>query len=310
MTRIRCLLSLLLGIAFTTDASAQFLPVFGLPVVGQNGISFHMGGRGLRIDGFFPTGNPYTAIVPVTPTPFGYRQVGPAYLPYGYGAIDQRITVQIINPPGLSPRAGLRPVPDLSGIDLDLQPASAIWGEKPALAKAPPAKKVEVAAKAPPLPALPKAEVIPEGKRLNDLGVTAFRNADYGLATLRFRQAVDADQPMPRALFLQAQAYIAVGKYRDAVETIQQGLKLDPNWPASGFRPKVELYEKRDDEWKEHRERLEQTQAKQPKNADNLLLLGYLAWFDGQRGAAVDYFTQSRALAAEPRWADAFLKAK
>ena len=54
---------------------------------------------------------------------------------------------------------------------------------------------------------------------------------------------------------------------------------------------------------------IEQTQAKNPKNADYLFLLGYVAWFEGERDRAVDYFQQSRALAAEPRWADVFLKA-
>jgi hypothetical protein len=55
--------------------------------------------------------------------------------------------------------------------------------------------------------------------------------------------------------------------------------------------------------------RLEQVQRTHPKDADYLFLLGYLAWFDGQRKAAVDYFQQSRALAADPQWADLFLKA-
>jgi tetratricopeptide (TPR) repeat protein len=308
------MLALLLGGFLTADASAQFLPVFGLPVIGQSGLSFHIGGRRLRMDGFLPLGSAYPAVVPVTPTPFGFRQIGPAVLPYGYGysfpvygAIDRRITVQIINPPGLPRSAGLRRIPDLSGIDLDVEPASKIWGEKPIVAKvAPPdAKKAEAVAnqaKAPALAAPPS-----NGQQLNDLGVAAFRTGDYGVALLRFRQAVDADTP--RALFLRGQACIAVGKYRDGVEAIQQGLKLQPNWPTSGFDPKTELYGKQNQDWKEHRRQLERTQAKNPNNADYFFLLGYLAWFDGERDTAVDYFQQARALATEPRWVDMFLKA-
>ena len=155
----------------------------------------------------------------------------------------------------------------------------------------------------------PKIELPPDGQELNDLGIAAFRNGDFGLAMLRFRQAANDDKPAPRALFLRAQANIAVGKYRDAVEIIQEGLQAQPNWPISGFNPRAELYDNQMNEWKEHRQRLEQTLLKNPKNADYLFLLGYLYWFDGERGVAVDYFQQSRVLGTEPRWADAFLKA-
>src|SRR5947209_13274035 len=85
MTRIRSLLAILLGLAMTTEASAQFFPIIGLPTVGQSGIAFHMGGRHLSVDGFIPTGPAYPAILPVTPTPFGFRQVAPAIVPFGYG---------------------------------------------------------------------------------------------------------------------------------------------------------------------------------------------------------------------------------
>ena len=84
MTR-RFILAILLGLAVTTEASAQFFPVIGLPTIGQGGIGFQMGGKHLQIGGFIPLGDPYPAILPVTPTPFGFRQMGPAYLPYGYG---------------------------------------------------------------------------------------------------------------------------------------------------------------------------------------------------------------------------------
>jgi hypothetical protein len=325
MTRIRCILALLVGVTLTADASAQFLPIFNLPTVVQPGIDFRIGGRRLWIDGFILTGDPYTAIVPVVPTPFGLRQVGPAFVPYSYayrayGSVDQRITVRIINPPTVSRRVGLKPTYDLSGIDLDVEPASKIWGPKPnALAKEGKGKqgekeekKVEIAAanpaKAPAVVPPPKVEKVPEGRRLHDLGVAAFGKGEYGLALLRFRQAVDVEPPEPRALFLRGQACIAVGKYRDAAEIIQRGLQILPDWPISGFRPRVELYPNQDDLWTAHRKRLEDAQRLEPKNADDLFLLGYLAWFDGQRAAAVDYFQQARALAAEPRWSDAFLK--
>src|SRR5262245_60074832 len=117
MTRMRCALIIIGFLAFAADASAQFFPVIGLPTIGQGGIAFQAGGRHLGVAGFLPLGPPYPAVVPVTPTPFGFRQVAPAYLPYaygyypplapgfplpGYGAIERRITVQVVNPPGVA----------------------------------------------------------------------------------------------------------------------------------------------------------------------------------------------------------------
>src|SRR6266540_4774318 len=147
MTRIRCALAILVCSAFATNASAQFLPVIGLPTIGQGGGAFQMSGRSLRVSGFVPFGDPYPAMLPVTPTPFGFKQVAPAFLPYGYsyglapgypfpgyGAIDQRITVRVVNPPGMivpSRRVAPRESYDLSGIDLDIESPEKIWGKRP-----------------------------------------------------------------------------------------------------------------------------------------------------------------------------------
>src|SRR5437867_1136519 len=134
MTRIRCLLALILGLMLAAEAPAQFLPVFGLPTIGQPGIAIRAGGRHLRVEGFIPLGDPYPAIIPVTPTLQGFKQVGPAIVPWGYGypygyvygfgyppiapgfpfpgygVVNQSVTVQVINPPGFAPGVGLRRV--------------------------------------------------------------------------------------------------------------------------------------------------------------------------------------------------------
>ena len=298
MTWIRCILALLLITITTVDVSAQFLPP---PVifVPQPGIGFQYNAGRLRVAGFIPTGGPYGA--------------------FGLPAYSSRVVVQVITPTVIVERIRTpRPIDahDLAGIDLDVEPLSKIWGNKPAVAKnEPPAKKVEVAKVAPPEPKKqakpellppppPKFDPRPLGQRLLDDGIAAFRAGDYGVALLRFRQT-DTD----RALFLQAQACIAVGKYRDAAKLIQEGLAKNPQWPTSGFRPKAELYADQEPIWKAHRQQLEQVQLNDAANADYLFLLGYLAWFDGQRDIAVIYFQQSRAQAADPQWADLFLKA-
>ena len=339
MTRTRCTLAILISIAIAADASAQFGPVIGLPTIGQGGIAFQAGNSRMKVAGFVPLGPPYPAVLPVTPTPFGFRQVAPAYLPYGYygippiapgfpfpgyGAIDQRIIVQVVTPPGVIVRGRRVAMPeesyDLAGIDLDVESPEKIWGKRPELAKeaapkgepVPAPKKVEVAAapaKPPPAPPPPKIEPIPEGQRFVELGIAAFKTGEYGVALLRFRQAADAEPRGPRSLFLQAQACIAIGKYHEAVQLIQRGLKDRPDWPMNAFRPKLELYDNKDDIWKEHRDALERAQKRAPMNADYLFLLGYLEWFGGERDAAIAYFQQARALSADANWNDAFLKA-
>src|SRR5262245_15985367 len=155
----RCALIIIGLLAFAVDASAQFFPIIGLPTIGQGGIAFQASGRNLSVTGFVPLGPPYPAVLPVTPTPFGFKPVAPPYLPYGYygypplapgfplpgyGAIERRITMQVVNPPGVVVQ-GRRKVarePDLSGIDLDVESAEKIWGKKPEVAKAPPQKKI------------------------------------------------------------------------------------------------------------------------------------------------------------------------
>jgi hypothetical protein len=302
MTRIRCLLAILVGLALASSASAQFFPIISLQVIG-----------------------------PAAPAPFGFRQVGPygsgyvyglAYPPV-YGSVEQRVTVQIVNTPGVvvqSRRVSDRPKYDLSGIDLDVESPDKIWGSKQnakgpaapknmeiAKAAAPEEKKQPVIAVPAPAPP-PILELPPDGKRLVDLGIFAFRRGEYGSALLRFRQASEENPPAPRTSFLQAQACIAVGKYREAARLIQMGLQREPTWPTSGFAPKADLYNNNAEVWTAHREQLEQALRNDPKNADYLFLLGYLAWFDNRRELAVEYFQQASNLAAEPRWSEAFLK--
>ena len=326
MTRIRYLLAILLAAALTGDASAQFFPppIFFVPTISQPGIGFTYGSNHLNIAGFFGSGPPSLLLIPVRPTPFGPMQVGPTFVPYGsysypYGARNPSITVQVITPTVIV-RDRRSSAPDLTGIDLDVESPAKIWGERPVVAKAKIPREADLAkAEVPkvkmPEPEVPAKKVPPrvlplDGDGLADLGTQAFLAGEFGVALLRFRQSGDADAPAGRALFLQGHAMIAVGKYQEAAEAIQKGLQARPNFPGSGFRPRVEIYGNNNDLWKEHVGRLEAAQKLQPKNADLLFLLGYLAWFDGQGDAAVAYFQQSRAFAVDPRFCDAFLKMK
>jgi Tetratricopeptide repeat len=332
MTGIRWFATIVLSTALAADVSAQIvtIPVPAVPVLVPNGIDFWYNSKNLKASGFIGTGgyspgfvttNPLTGAPTLVYPYYGYRYpYGPSFPPVILGSVEQRNTLQIINPPGYVPRPVI--IADTSGIDLDVESSAKIWGKKPDVRvaarneKEAPGKKPEPvpvakldAVKQPEPAPVPKIQVVDPLQHQLDTGATAFRNGEYGIALVRFRQVAEAEKPLPKAPFLQAQAYIAVGKYHDAVQAIQQGLQRAPDWLASNFRPRTELYGKDDDTWIQHLKRLEQAQRQNPKDGDYLFLLGYLAWFDGRKEAAVDYLRQSRPLADDPRWADLFLKA-
>jgi tetratricopeptide (TPR) repeat protein len=228
--------------------------------------------------------------------------------------VQQRVSVQVLPPPVVivRPAAG----PDLSGVDLDVEPASKIWGDKPSLAKK--SEPIREAArleppperKAPPMPPAPKPEPAPapKARSLTELGTEAFRSGDYNIAIRHFRQLAERSPLLARPLFLEAQALIATGKYRAAVDIIERGLKRHPEWPSSGYRPKADLFDNDEARWDEQRKQIEEAYRRDPKNGDYRFLLGYLAWFDGQRDAAIEHFQEARALALDASWSDLFLK--
>jgi hypothetical protein len=291
MTRTLGLLALVFSLGLASTASAQFV---------QGGITIQYGGSGLRIGGF----------VPIAP---GGVLLGPPT----FRTVERRIIVQqiIVGP---APRPAV-PDYDLSGIDLDVNPPDRLYPPKTtaALKKAerlPEPRKVPELPKPPEPPAKPEVPAPPvkptaaeESQRLMELGTRAFREQEYGLAAMRFRQATELDRANAKAFFLLAQAYLAVGQYRDAVQAVQEGLKLDPDWPARDFRPRVELYSTADD-WIEHRHRLDEAAKRQPKDPSFAFLRAYAAWFDGERPRATTWFLSARALATDPHWIDLFLK--
>ena len=159
----------------------------------------------------------------------------------------------------------------------------------------------------------PRPGAAEEARRLADLGLRAFRAGEYGLGLWRFRQASAVDPNYARAFFLLAQANLALGQFREAVLAIHDGLRLQPNWPAQDFRPRVDLYGDNLQDWLEHRRQLDDAVNRLPQDPALLFLRGYVAWFDGQRPLAVEWFQKARAATPAPRWSelrwiDLFLK--
>jgi hypothetical protein len=254
-------------------------------------------------------------------------------------------TVVIVAPPVVLSRVGpriLKPQPSLEdeirGIDLDQIPPStkSLREEKPPEPpppdlpgkdvskpvppvrppeqspdklppdKAPPAKKQPVE---PPPPVPPKDDPKAETARLTNLGLAAFGGQAYGLAAHRFRQATQVDPNGARAYFLLAQAQFALGKYRQALETIQAGMRLHKNWPTAPFQPRLDLYGGIEPDFAEHLKRLEGAVKDDPNNPELLFLLAYQLWFDGRRDEAVARFRQARPLTADPSFINQFLAA-
>jgi hypothetical protein len=265
--------------------------------------------------------------------PAGMLMPAPGYV-VPYTIVERRIIVQPFVP-SLPPRAAV-PEYDLSGIDLDVEspdrlypPGAAPKAKPPQLARPPEArldmpKKLDEPAKPavkpeppppPPPPAKPpiddllqpRAGAVEESQRLVDLGTRAFRAQQYGVAALRYRQATEMNPTNSRAFFLLGQAYVALGQLRDAVRSIQDGLRLRPDWPIRDFRPRTELYAEALEDWAEHRRRVDDAVKQQPQDSGYLFLRAYVAWFHGQRREAVEWFQQARPLAADPRWVDLFL---
>jgi hypothetical protein len=221
---------------------------------------------------------------------------------------------------------------DLSGIDLDVESPDRLYPpgaapQRPAreLERKPePRKPAEPAVKPPPPPAplpapppkktpedellQPRAGAADESQRLTELGVRAFRAGQYGLALWRFRQATGVDPNNARAYFLMAQAHIAVGQFREALPVIQDGLRLQPEWPAHDFRPRGEFYKDNPGDWLEVRRRLDEAAQREPNDFAYLFMRAYVAWFDGQRAEATEWFQRARARTADPTWVDLFLK--
>jgi hypothetical protein len=152
--------------------------------------------------------------------------------------------------------------------------------------------------------ATPKAE----HERLVQLGKDAFAAQQYGRAAERFRQALAADDQAP-AHFLLAQAEFTLGKYFDAVDALEAGLKLDPNWPTAPFHPQA-LYGPDGDDFTEQLQRLQNALARHPDDPVLLFLYAYQLWFDGRRNEALPLFQRAAAVAADKAAIEKFLQSR
>jgi hypothetical protein len=271
-------------------------PVGQTIVVGPSvGLSYKRGS--LRIGGFLGSiglGNPY------------------GMAPYGASTSQVTINYFIPRPVLVAPPA---PAEDLSGVDLDVTPPP--WRPKlappprrPAPAAAKPAQAAPKPAPPPKPPELPPPPPAPEleSSLLVGAGEKAFAAKEYGLAAQRFHQAAVADRNSSHARFLLAQALFALGKYREAVAAIHEGMDLDLNWPRKAFRPRLDLYKGNEADFTTHLKDLEAALGRSPDNRFFLFLEGYQLWLDGRQADAIPFFQRARAVTVDTTYIDRFLR--
>jgi hypothetical protein len=147
-----------------------------------------------------------------------------------------------------------------------------------------------------------------EEARQIKLGREAFSAGEYGRSAERFRQAARLATDDASPTFLLAQSLFAIGKYRDSVAAIYDGMKMMPDWPKEPFPPR-QLYGEVVREFPAHLDRLRQAVERDPDPA-LLFLYGYQLWFDGRRADARTFLQKAAATVADPKPIERFLVEK
>jgi tetratricopeptide (TPR) repeat protein len=160
----------------------------------------------------------------------------------------------------------------------------------------------------PPLPGPPPQAADPRVAAAEQikLGKEAMVVREYGRAERRFQQAALLIPTEALDLFLLAQAQFAQGKYQEAVLAIQAGMRLQPDWPASRFRPR-DLYGPLGDDMDEQLKRLNEARVRYPDDPFLLFLYAYELWFADRRDEARLLFLRARAISPDPAFSERFL---
>jgi hypothetical protein len=159
-----------------------------------------------------------------------------------------------------------------------------------------------------PMPPAPLNDPDAEYNRLLGLGREAFANLEYGRAADRFRQAAVLAPKQGLPLFLLAQTLFAQGKYPDAVDAIDAGMILQPDWPNAPFQP-LELYGAHPADYTDQLKALQDALNGQPGDPNLLFLDAYALWFDGRKDDAQPLFEKALPGAVDPGMVLRFLRA-
>lgn len=131
-------------------------------------------------------------------------------------------------------------------------------------------------------------------QRLVGIGDGYFAREKYAEALDRYRRAAQAGRGMAEPLFRQGFALMALGRYEAAAKAFRSGLKVDTEWPNSGFSLQ-RLYGDAA-AMGGHLEAVAQVAELQPDNADLLFLVGVFLYFSGQPDRSEPFFRRAEQL--------------
>jgi hypothetical protein len=161
----------------------------------------------------------------------------------------------------------------------------------------------------PPLPGPPTAaDAKSASAQLIQLGKEAFQAGQYSRAERNFRGAAETFPQHALAYFLLAQAQFALGKYAEAVSAIHTGMRLQPDWPSAGFRPRA-LYGANPDNFAAQLQRLAEVLANRAEDPILAFLYAYEIWFDNRKDEARMLFQRAKVFAPDPSFIERFLQA-
>jgi hypothetical protein len=149
-----------------------------------------------------------------------------------------------------------------------------------------------------PLPPAPETHPADEKKRLVKLANHAFAEQQYGLAAERLKQALAAVPDDGETYFLQAQCYFSMGKFREAVDAIENGLHWQKDWPSWDFKPRF-LYGGNESDFTDALQILDDALTRLPNDPVLLFLKAYQLWFDGRRAEAIPLLRHAAAVGSD-----------
>jgi hypothetical protein len=124
----------------------------------------------------------------------------------------------------------------------------------------------------------------PQGEylRLLTAGKEAFGRGEYGRASERFGQAIDALPGEGPAWFLRSLAGVALGKFHEAARDLREGLKRLPEGLVAGFMP-TDIYGQVAADYAEHRKLLEKAHERFAGDLDLTFLAAVQCWLAGDK---------------------------
>jgi hypothetical protein len=138
-------------------------------------------------------------------------------------------------------------------------------------------------------------------------GDSNFEQQKYHAAFTRYQTAIEIAPDVAESYFRQAFALVALGRYEKAATAFRRGLQIRSDWRGTPFRLD-DLYGGAAVAKTQHVETLARAVDANPFDADLLLVLGMMLFFDGQQDRALVFFGRAAQLGAnEDHLLDDFL---